>query len=240
MRKQRMTILVGVLIATLSVSLSVCGLDSKALTTHSLKELRIATQAYSSDYKIVVDGSTKEPKLILSDATGTNVGTAGTGVTAVEFGDKYVHTTVLTVSQADAITLGDNASLADGYLIYTLPAGAVVVNSAYLNIDVSNAEHTTEATDIGLGTTIGTGAVATLDGTAGFENIATGFTGAIDTASVTTDICNSTAGTGGLIIQSGNPHLIHINVAGAWADTAGTALDASLTGTVVIHWTFME
>lgn len=171
--------------------------------------------------------------------TTINTGTPNTGVTAVEYGDGFNRTTVLTVSKTAAITLADNASIGDGYLVYTFPAGALVVNSAYMSMLVTNAEHNTEADEIGLGTTIATGAVSVLSGTAGFENILTGQVGAIGTATVGMDISNSTGATGGLKISAGNPHIVHVNVAGAWANTAGAALDADLEGTIVLNWTFL-
>lgn len=175
----------------------------------------------------------------IANVTTTNVGAANTGVTAVEYGDQFNHRTVLTVSQAAAVTLADNASLADGYLLYTLPAGAIIVRNAYMALTFTNAEHDAEACDIGLGTTIGTGAVAVLGGTAGFENILTGQTGAIGTEEVAQDICDSASALGGLIIGASDPHIVHANVAAAWADTAGAALDADLAGTVVLDWSLV-
>ena len=86
--------------------------------------------------------------------TADGVGTANAGVTAVEYGSGVNHKTVLTVNQAAALTLGDNASLADGYLLYTFPAGALVVNSASMSMGVTNAEHAAENPDVGLGVLI--------------------------------------------------------------------------------------
>ena len=196
---------------------------------YSLASTGACTKAQAQAAMVLLDAGT----------TVNNVGAVNTGVTAVEYGDQFHHRTVLTVSQASALTLADNASIADGYLLYTFPAGAIVVHNAYMSLTVTNAEHDTEANDLGLGTTIGAGAVAVLSGTAGFENILTGATAAVGTAEVAQDICNSTGGIGGLLIGSGNPHLVHANVAAAWADTAGTALDADLAGTVIIDWSFV-
>lgn len=164
--------------------------------------------------------------------TNVNVGTPNTGVTAVEYGDGFNHTSVLTVNQLAAMTLADNASLADGYLIYTFPAGAIRVNSAYISMNVVNAEHDTEANDLGLGTVIGSGAVAVLSGTATFEDIMTGQTAAIGTAEVKTVVSD-------FIIEAAAAHTMHLNCAAAWADTAGSALDADIAGTIVINWSFL-
>ena len=66
----------------------------------------------SNDYKSgsVGDTFTKYNTPI----TLTNVGTVGTGVTAVEYGDAYNHTTVLTINAVDAITVADTAALPAG------------------------------------------------------------------------------------------------------------------------------
>lgn len=161
-----------------------------------------------------------------------DTGAANTGVTAAESGLADRHVTVLTVSVDDALTLGDNVSLADGYLIYTLPTGDIVLHSAAVSMEITNAEHDTEACDIGLGTTIASGAVATLDGTPAFENILTGQTGAIGT--------NLEKAVGvDLFIASADDHTVHFNVAAAWADTAGIALDADIVGYIVLEWSLV-
>jgi hypothetical protein len=166
-----------------------------------------------------------------------NVGTANAGVTAVERGDGYNHVTVLTVSKADALTVADDAALADGYLLYTLPAGAVVVERAYMSMAVTAAEDTTATADVGLGTVMGAGAIATLNLGAGgtMEDILTGQTAAncSGTATVKT-IANQE-----LVIEAGAAHTVHFNVADTWADTAGSDLTADIAGTVVLAWRFL-
>lgn len=168
--------------------------------------------------------------------TDANIGAVNTGVTAVEYGNGYNHTTVLTISQSAALTLGDNESLADGYLLYTLPAGALFVNSSYMSVNVTNAEHDAEVTDMGLGTVIGTGAIATLT-TATMEDIHTGQTGAVGTALPSQALASTSPFA--LSIETGDDHTVHLNVAGAWADTAGIALDADIAGTVILNWSFL-
>lgn len=185
-------------------------------------------------YKLNHNGS---PTLV----NKTNVGTAGSGVSSQEFGNAYQHTTVLSINKSAAFTLADNAALADGHLIYTFPAGALYVNKAYMALTVTNTEHAANtAGELGLGTTIASGAVAVLSSTAGFENILTGLASYnMGTVGIAQDICNSTAATGGLPIGSGNPHTVYVNIASTWANTAGAALDADLTGFVILDWTFL-
>ncbi len=164
-------------------------------------------------------------------------GTVNTGVTASTFGDGKNFTTILTISQADAVTVADNAALADGYLLYTLPAGPIILKAAYMSMGLTLAEDTTATADAGIGTTIGSGANATLDAVAaGAENILTGQTmnNATGTAEVKTVVNQPIA------IEAADSHLIYFNVADTWADTAGSDLNGDIAGTVTIHWSKMN
>lgn len=167
--------------------------------------------------------------------SGVSLGTANTGVTAVHYGDGKDITTELTVSVTDALTLADNAALADGYLLFTLPAGAQVIHSAYMSMAVTAAEDTTATPDVGLGTTVASGAVNVLGGTAAFENIITGQTAADANGTATVKTIAASA----LAVESGDNKTIYFNVADTWADTAGADLSADIAGTVVIKWTQM-
>ena len=172
--------------------------------------------------------------------TTLNVGAVNTGVTAVEYGDGYQHATVLTVSQTDALTVGDAAALCDGYLLYTLPAGTVVIEYAYMTmaVTVASAQQTADRPDVGIGTVIGTGSVATLDGTSEFEDIITGQTAADSNGTATVVTVLPTAAVP-LVFASGDAHTIHFNVADTWADDTGGDLTADIAGTVVLVWTFL-
>lgn len=172
--------------------------------------------------------------------TATNVGTANTGVTAEEFGDGRHHISVLTISQTDALTIADNAALADGYLLYTLPAGIAVIEAAYMSVAVTAAstEAQADTPDVGLGTTIATGSVAILGGTAAFENILTGQTAADANGTATVKTAIPTAGAS-LVIEAGDDHTVHLNVADTWADDTGGDLSADISGTVILVWKFI-
>jgi hypothetical protein len=163
----------------------------------------------------------------------TEPGTANTGVTAVTYGDGKNFTTVLTVSQVNAVTVADNAALADGYLLYTLPAGPVAVTAAYMTMAVTLAEDTTATLDGGLGTLLASDAQATLDADdAACENILTGqtFADAAGTAEVKTVVGQP------LAIEAADSHLIYFNIADTWANTAGADLTGDIAGTVTIKW----
>jgi len=102
----------------------------------------------------------------------------------------------------------------------------------------ATTEQLGDTPDVGLGTVIGTGAVATLDGTGTFENIITGQTAVADgTAEVKTALPTANVP---FIIESGDARTIHFNVADAWADDTSTDLTADIAGTVVIVWSFLQ
>jgi len=166
--------------------------------------------------------------------TSKNVGTAATGVTAVEYGDAINHKTVLTVDTTLPAIAG-GASLAVGKLMYTLPAGAVVVKASYISLalDESDGNITADTPDLGLGTTIASGAVAVLGGTAAFENIMTGQTmndcdGTAEVAAVGTVLAIAPAG----------DHTVYLNVADGWAASGEAA--CAVSGTIVLEWTFLS
>lgn len=162
---------------------------------------------------------------------GGVVGSPGSGVTAQEYGDKYVHTTVLTVQSVFPAIAG-GASLAVGKLVYTLPAGACVVKASRLRVAINGAAAIQADTpDIGLGTTIASGAVAVLGGTAAFENILTGQT-MTDCDGTETDAAVATE----LVIASGGAHTVYLNVADGWA--AGGDAAADVNAKIVLNWIY--
>ena len=172
--------------------------------------------------------------------TASNVGTPGTNVTAVEYGDGRLHTTVLTLSSI-AYTIGDNAALAIGAAIYTFPAGAIAVDYAYISVALSatDAANQADTPEVGVGTTQGSGANATLGAVgAGAENIVEGVAvaDANGTAKVVSDLPNGATETP-LLIATGDSHIAYLNYADTWAD--GTDQSATASGTVVLKWTFL-
>jgi hypothetical protein len=164
-----------------------------------------------------------------------NVGAASsTYVSAVEeHGDGTFHKTRLSLTGALPAIAG-GANLAVGNLIYTFPAGVIRVISAYFDgvaITQSEGNITADTPDVGLGTVIASGAVATLT-TATFEDILTGQTFAD---------CDGTAKLAGaastLIIAAAGAHTVHLNAADGWAASGDAA--ATISGDVVITWEFL-
>jgi hypothetical protein len=179
-------------------------------------------------------------------APSASAGTAATGATAVEWGVQNQHTTVLTMADLALGTSGDNAAKAIGGLLYTFPAGIIQVDSVSLiNVGITaDISVTTDTPEVGLGTTVGSGANATLGAVgAGAENLSEGG----DTTNIAPDVAgtatiNSTkkptvasGDDGPLIIAAGSAHTVYFNAAVTWANvTAAGAVTAD--GIVVINW----
>lgn len=185
---------------------------------------------FTSGSGVIVDGVQMKDGYIVDSQ-----GTANTGVTAVTYGGGKDFVTVLTVDVTNAVDVADNAALADGYLLYTFPAGPIAVSAATMSMALTLAEDTTATPDVGLGTTVASGAVSVLGGTAAFENILTGQTAADanGTATVKTVVNQP------LAIESAGAHTVYFNIADTWADTAGTDLTGDIAGTVVIKWSLL-
>ena len=169
--------------------------------------------------------------------TASNVGTSA-ATSVKEYGDGFNHVTVLTCTALTFNDEPDNESVAMGDLIYTFPAGAIILDSAYMNISfLQGGTPTTDTPDMGLGTVIGTGVVTTLDGTAEFEDIITGQT-MTDVAATATVVASIPSVGAPLFIASGDAHTVPVNAADAWQDITNPAI--TYTGVVVLIWKFLE
>lgn len=164
-------------------------------------------------------------------------GVANTGVTATEYGHKFNRSTLLAVNTMLPAIAG-GASLAVGKLLYTFPAGAIIVESAWMSLAITQTQGhiNADTPDGGLGTVIGTGAVATLDGTGTFENIITGqtFADCNGTAKVKTAIPTANVP---LVIEAAGAHTVYFNVADGWASSGDAG--ALLTGSVILNWRWL-
>jgi len=156
-----------------------------------------------------------------------------------EYGDGRDMTTVLTLTNFIVGALaGAGAALGVGNIVAAFPAGAHVENWYYLSLSMKCAG-TAVNTDTGLGSVIASGAVATLDDPATFENRLTGQT--VPTASgggaVTTALLNTTAGvqTGIALNVAASVKNVFLNSAGTW--NANNTGNLTATGTIVLKWT---
>lgn len=162
-------------------------------------------------------------------------GTAATGVTAAEYGNGFLNVTKLTLNgKAGGLAfpaIAGGASLGVGKLIYTFPAGDIMIIAAGtkgLSLTEDDSNIAADDPDVGLGTVIATGAVATLDGTATFENILTGQT------SINLAVTNVLTTSQPLVIAAAAAHTVHLNVADGWA--ASGEDDMSATGEILLVW----
>jgi hypothetical protein len=159
-------------------------------------------------------------------------GTPGTGVTAVEHSvDGVNYLSILTLDEV-ALTIGDNAALSGGALIYTFPAGSIVVRGVRRSLAMTLTTGTpkTDTPELGLGTTQGTGANATLGAVAATAEDVSGPQAMADingTVAVLTDALNK-------VIESAGAHTVYLNHADTYADVDDTA--ATVSGTIAIQW----
>lgn len=159
-----------------------------------------------------------------------SVGTPGTGVTAVDYSaDGINFTTILTLTNI-AVTTGDATSLADGALIYTMPAGDIAIKAAAMSVGVTLTTGTPTTDDplVGIGSVIGSGAIATFT-TATMDDIIQGIASVnmVGTAVVKSEQLAMT-------MLAAGAHTVHVNIADAYADVTDTA--ATISGTVVLSW----
>ncbi len=213
-------------------------LDNNKLDTYSPELLNAdLTTINDSSFNLTTDTLADIPTGTAALNTGANVGTAGTGVTAVEFGDGFNHVTVLTLTAAalTPTTIPADAEGA-GVIIYTFPAGVHLFTACHMDITAFTGTgfSATNAVDMGVGSEISVGDIVTLT-TAAMEDCVTGQTVA-DISSPATE--KSTVATGGapLLFESSDSKVIHLNVAGTWNDTF---TDPVVTGTITLYWTFL-
>lgn len=166
-----------------------------------------------------------------------NIGTPGTGVTAIEEGNATLHQTTLTLA-AVLPAIAGGANLAVGTLLYTFPAGDVIIDSTYMSVAITQTEAniTADTPDVGIGTVIASGVVAVLGGTATFEDIINGTAAADCNGTATVQNVTPTAGAPLLVPVAGGD--VYFNAADGWAASGDAA--ATLTGTVVLNWRYIS
>ena len=182
----------------------------------------------------LVDGTTARTGVLKNTQ---NVGTAGTNVTAVEYGDGVQHKTVLTLTDVvlGAPTAAGNS--AHGSEIYVFPAGVHMQRHTYFSIGLTVGTVTTDTPDVGIGSVIGAGAIAVLNGTT-MEDYVTAITWAT-ALDGTAEVQATIPATAGLYTGIANNVAVdvkevHLNVADGWA--GGVTGDLTASGTVTIIW----
>lgn len=171
--------------------------------------------------------------------TAGGLGTPGTGVTAVEYGDGRTHQTVLTLGAGCVLpAIAGGAALGIGTLLYTFPAGAQVIESAYMSVGITQTQAHINANQpkVGLGSVVASGVVSALSGTATFQDIITGQSAADCNGAATVKTAIPTANVP-FITEAAGSKAVYFNAAATWAASGDAA--ALLTGTVVINWRSM-
>ncbi len=174
--------------------------------------------------------------------TTGNIGTADSAsVVALEYGDGFHHITVLTLSAHIVGTPNAGNNLAFGSTLYTFPAGTHVHYTTYSNIGFTAGTQQDDAPDIGVGSVVGSGASATLNG-GDNEDYITGQTWA-STLDGTAEIDGPLGATAGILTgislnAAANSKKVILNAADGWHASITGNLTAD--GTVIIVWDFLE
>lgn len=197
-------------------------------------------------YSATVGGNTyfltpeEQRRTLMENVSGdtASLGTAGTNVVAEERIDaKGIQRTRLTLTAVSLGNGGDGADLAIGALIYTLPAGAIVLHGeAFVSGAFSSTGAYTNVLDAGIGSVIGSGVVSVLGGTATFEDLIGGTTtGALNAGGALVATQTSTGSIPNRLVTSGGAHTLHLNAAGTWTNIAA-ASPVLFTGVVEFSW----
>ena len=170
-------------------------------------------------------------------------GTAGTSISAVEQGEGSLRRTILYVTTPiSVVTTPDTAALGDGILVYTFPAGQIIVHQVYgdCGLEINDATNVPDTPEVGLGTTLTTGAVATLGASAATDeniwgpHVVTGCDVGADTGDAIQLVSVKN-----LVIAGAGAHTVYFNCADTWANGAGTADVFLQQGRFVIDWTLL-
>lgn len=130
-----------------------------------------------------------------------------------------------------------------GQAIYQLPEGNILPLAINIKtVSTTGATTTGTAGEIGIGTTVASGAVAVLSGTPGFENVLTGQTIASHVAqtALTTTKAAAAGGTSGTMdvidaTDSLNPVKLHLNIASTFSGTGGVVVSSAIVDILWIN-----
>ncbi len=171
------------------------------------------------------------------DTHVTGVGTVPANIVATEYGDGKNHVTRLVLTAFSQI-VGDNASLGVGNIIYTFPAGIIAINSAGGSVAMTVDFGTkTDTPEVGLGTLIASGAIATLGaGNAAMEDITDGI--AMADVNGTARLMDSNLGEAIKVMPAVASHVVYLHFAVAGVDSSADT-GSSITGTVWLNGTLL-
>lgn len=173
----------------------------------------------------------------LGDDETAIVGTFATvsGMVGETFFDGSRYRTRFTCTAVQFGTQADNASLGSGLLIYTFPSAPAirVLGGHMYGTLLGTGSVLTDTPEVGLGTVIASGAIATLGaGAATMEDIL----GPFVAASINNGVVSGKDAVSGIkAIAAGGTKTVHLNIADGWADIT-TAGVVSFTGVIEIEW----
>lgn len=160
-------------------------------------------------------------------------GVAAAGTTAIEYGlgGKKRQTNLFVAAGTVIGAVADTAAMSRGVLLYTFPAGVIVIQDVYgdIGLDVDETNYDEDQPEVGLGTTTKDGSaeatlgasVATTEDIWG-PHVAAG----CDTNAVAADagqwVNGSGQTAGGVVIAAGGVHTVYLNIADTWANGTGT------------------
>lgn len=201
--------------------------------------LTLPTTAGTNSYVLQTDGN-GATSWVAKSITSDNVGTAATNCVAEEHGDGFNHITKITCTAVALGTSADNDDLAIGGLVYTFPAGAIMVTNGSVKGVFDQPSHGIIADgEIGLGTVVGSTAVDTIaevGATSG--DIMRGQAISSYTLGTTVATVANTPVTAGYVtaIAAGaSPRTVYLNLAATWPDIEAPEA-VTFTGVVTLGW----
>lgn len=152
-------------------------------------------------------------------------------------GAALVHVRLSVTEQFELFAGADNANKAGGIKLFDFPKGIIVPVATRFALVLSDDLPLGETTagEIGLGTTVASGAVAVLGGTAAFENFCTGLTLGDITAGNTLAVNLSAAGQAPIGTPASELDLF-LNLATAFSDEASAHSVLVDSGTIDIWY----
>lgn len=172
-----------------------------------------------------------------------NVGTAGTGVTAAEYGDDVIHKTVLTLS-AVSVAVGDT-SVGGGSLIYTFPEGVISVLGGVSTLAATTTTDVTATLNGGKTLSVGVGTVVTLAQSSG--TLVTTEQDIINAHTVVSSTTINVAGAASTgfnatpkgLNGSASASKAYLNVGVPTATDIDADATVTFSGTVTINWAYV-
>ena len=169
-----------------------------------------------------------------------NVGAKGADVgAAAEFGDGYLHRTVLSTIAPAAFTVVSGATTNCNTTLYTFPEGYVIVDSVHVAITCASA--TLDDTPfIAVGSAVGSGTLTTVEQDMLLVQTGTAISAPGGTTSVgTVSTLAGGAVTAGINLLDGTASASVATLNISDASWSGNAVDLTVTGTVTIIWRFV-